>query len=57
MEKHETLSPNPRRAVLRMAVASILNEKGFVRADKECIESLTEVFIEIANRKRCQSFH
>lgn len=43
MEKQEQLTPNPRRAVLKTAVAGILTEKGFNKADKECVESLTEV--------------
>lgn len=43
MEKQEQLVPNPRRNVLRMAVANILTETGFGKADKQCVESLTEV--------------
>lgn len=43
MEKQEQLLPNPRRHVLRMAVASVLNEMGFGKTEKQCIESLTEV--------------
>lgn len=43
MEKSDQLTPNPRRHVLRMAIASVLDEIGFGRADKQCIESLTEV--------------
>lgn len=43
MEKQEQLLPNPRRNILQMAVAGILDELGFAKADKECIESLTEV--------------
>lgn len=43
MEKNEQLVSNPRRHVLRMAIASILNDVGFGKADKQCIESLTEV--------------
>lgn len=43
-EKHEPPASNPRRAILKMAVASILTERGFAKADKECVESLTEVF-------------
>lgn len=43
MEKQEQLLPNPRRSILQMAVAGILDELGFVKADKECVESLTEV--------------
>lgn len=45
MEKQEQLVPNPRRNVLRMAVANILTETGFGKADKQCVESLTEVKI------------
>lgn len=43
MEKQEQLVPNPRRNILRMAVANILTETGFGKADKQCVESLTEV--------------
>lgn len=43
MEKQEQLLPNPRRSILQMAVAGILDELGFGKADKECVESLTEV--------------
>lgn len=43
MEKQEQLLPNPRRNILQMAVAGILDELGFGKADKECVESLTEV--------------
>lgn len=43
MEKQEQLLPNPRRNILQMAVAGVLDELGFAKADKQCIESLTEV--------------
>lgn len=43
MEKQEQLLPNPRRNILQMAVAGILDELGFAKADKQCVESLTEV--------------
>lgn len=43
MEKQEQTIANPRRSVLKMAVASILKEKGFSTVDKECLETLTEV--------------
>lgn len=43
MEKQEQLVANPRRNILRMAVANILTETGYAKADKQCIESLTEV--------------
>lgn len=43
MEKQEQLVANPRRNILRMAVANILTETGFGKADKQCVESLTEV--------------
>lgn len=43
MEKQEQLLPNPRRNVLQMAVAGILDELGFAKADKQCVETLTEV--------------
>lgn len=46
MEKQEQSVPNARRHVLHMAVANILNGHGFKKADKECIESLTEVCID-----------
>lgn len=45
MEKAEPTVANPRRAVLRMAVADLLKEKGIATADKECVETLTEVYI------------
>lgn len=45
MEKQEQLTANPRRTVLKTAVAGILTEKGFNKADKECVESLTEVSV------------
>lgn len=35
--------PNPRRNILRMVVGNILNETGFGKVEKQCIESLTEV--------------
>lgn len=43
MEKQDQLLPNARRHVLHMAVASILNGHGFKKADKQCLETLTEV--------------
>lgn len=43
MEKQEQLLPNPRRTILQMAVAGILNESGFAKSDKQCVETLTEV--------------
>lgn len=43
MEKPEQLLPNPRRNILQMAVAGVLDELGFAKADKQCIETLTEV--------------
>lgn len=46
MEKQEQLVGNPRRSILKVAVATILTEKGFAKADKECVESLTEVNID-----------
>lgn len=45
MEKQEQLLSNPRRNILQMAVAGILDELGFAKADKQCVESLTEVNI------------
>lgn len=45
MEKQEQLLPNARRHVLQMAVASILDDHGFKKADKQCLESLTEVCV------------
>lgn len=49
MEKPEPVVANPRRNVLQMAVASILDELGFAKADKQCVESLTEVILSIPN--------
>lgn len=43
MEKPEQLTANPRRNILRMVVGNILNEIGFGKVEKQCIESLTEV--------------
>lgn len=43
MEKQEQLLPNPRRSILQMAVAGILNDVGFAKSDKQCVETLTEV--------------
>lgn len=44
MEKpDQATSSNPRRHILRMAVATALNEVGFGKADKQCVETLTEV--------------
>lgn len=43
MEKQEQLIPNGRHHVLRMAVAHILNGHGFKKADRQCVETLTEV--------------
>lgn len=34
---------NPRRLVLKQAVANILMEKGFETVEKQCIETLTEM--------------
>lgn len=34
---------NPRRLVLKQAVANILIEKGFETVEKQCIETLTEM--------------
>lgn len=45
MEKQEQLLPNPRRTILQMAVAGILNDLGFEKSDKQCVETLTEVNI------------
>lgn len=45
MEKQEQLLPNPRRNILQMAVAGVLEETGFAKSDKQCVESLTEVNI------------
>lgn len=46
MEKQEQLLPNPRRTILQMAVAGILNDVGFAKSDKQCVESLTEVNVK-----------
>lgn len=43
MEKTEQLIADPRRHVLHMTVASVLNNIGFASADKQCVETLTEV--------------
>lgn len=43
MEKQEQLLPNPRRTILQMAVAGVLNDVGFAKSDKQCVETLTEV--------------
>lgn len=47
MEKQEQLLPNPRRTILQMAVAGILNDLGFEKSDKQCVETLTEVNMKL----------
>jgi len=34
---------NPRRKILNIAIAQMLSEKGFTSADKDCLETLTEM--------------
>lgn len=46
MEKQESPSSNPRKSILKMAIANTLAEHGFVKADKQCFESLAEVCIQ-----------
>ncbi|XP_059621895.1 transcription initiation factor TFIID subunit 8 [Phlebotomus argentipes] len=43
MEKPETTVPDPRRKYLYMAISSALAEAGFDSADKECLETLSEM--------------
>lgn len=45
MEKTEStqITGNARRKILNLAVSQILMEKGFDSADKECLETLTEM--------------
>ncbi|XP_055683464.1 transcription initiation factor TFIID subunit 8 [Lutzomyia longipalpis] len=43
MEKAESTIPNPRRKILQMAISSILAETGFDSADKECLETISEM--------------
>ncbi|GAB0096863.1 Transcription initiation factor TFIID subunit 8 [Sergentomyia squamirostris] len=43
MEKPESTVPDPRRKILNMAVSSVLSETGFDSADKECLETLSEM--------------
>lgn len=45
MEKTEStqITGNARRKILSLAVSQILMEKGFDSADKECLETLTEM--------------
>lgn len=45
MDKQETPSTNPRKHILKIAIANILAEHGFVKADRQCFESLAEVCI------------
>lgn len=43
MEKPESTVPDPRRKILNMAISSVLAEAGFDSADKECLETLSEM--------------
>uniref|UniRef100_A0A1L8DI39 Transcription initiation factor TFIID subunit 8 n=1 Tax=Nyssomyia neivai TaxID=330878 RepID=A0A1L8DI39_9DIPT len=43
MEKAESTIPNPRRKILQMAISSVLAESGFDSADKDALETLSEM--------------
>lgn len=46
MEKQESPTSNPRKSILKIAIANMLAEHGFIKADKQCFESLAEVCIQ-----------
>lgn len=42
MESNQ-ISSNPRRATIKAAVANILTETGFHSAERQCVETLSEM--------------
>lgn len=44
MEKPEAAIPNARRKYLTLAISSMLLDMGFDSVDKQCLETLCEMF-------------